>query len=77
MIRETLEYGIPVYQSKNHTYIRTSDLQGYERLELERWVFGKVQPLIQGEEGAIIDAVFLYDYLEYLSYRKGDMAFVK
>ena len=73
---DTLELTLPVYESKHGNYIRISDLpEGYERLELERWIFGKVQPLIQGKgKGvpAIQDAVFLEDYREFLKYRKGE-----
>ena len=66
---------IPVYETKHYKYIRISDIkEGYERLELERWMFGQTQPLIQGEgEGvpAIQDAVFLEDYFRFLDYKAG------
>lgn len=74
----TLE--IPIYKSKHYEYMRIRDLpEGYERLELERWIFGKTQPLIQGDgKGVreIQDAVFISDYLEYLDYKAGKYAFV-
>lgn len=73
-IRNTLENGIPVYKSIRWEYIRVGDLkEEFERKELERWVFGRFQPLIQGEgkgTPAILDAVFLSDYLEFLESKK-------
>lgn len=76
MIRtQNTELDVPIYESKHYKYIRISDLsQGYVKLELAVWVKGKLQPLIQGEEGAIIDAVFYDDYLEFLEYLKGKQA---
>lgn len=77
-MRITLE--IPVYESKHYKYIRISDLkEGYERLELERWIHGQTQPLIQGEgEGvpAITDAIFLHDYERFLDYKAGKQVFM-
>jgi hypothetical protein len=70
-----IELDIPIYKSVHYEYIRISDLkEEYERLELERWVFGRFQPLIQGQgKGvpAILDAVFVSDYMKYLDYKAG------
>jgi hypothetical protein len=61
---------IPVYKSRRWEYIRISDIkEDWRRKELDRWIFGQFQPLIQGEKGAIIDAVFLHDYKLYLETR--------
>lgn len=62
-----IDYDIPVYKSVHYRYIRISDLREEDRGQLERWVFGKFQPLIQGKEGALQDCVFLDDYKAYLS----------
>jgi hypothetical protein len=73
-MRNTLENGIPVYKSMRYEYIRVSDLkEEFERNELDRWVYGRFQPLIQGMgKGvpAILDAVFLSDYLEFMELKK-------
>lgn len=70
MVRKTLE--IPVYKSKHYEYILIRDLkEGYERLELEQWIHGQTQPLIQGEKETIQDAVFVDDYLRFLDYKAG------
>jgi hypothetical protein len=62
---------IPVYESRRWKYVRTSDIkEEFRRLELARWIFGQTCPLIQGENGAIIDAVFLHDYERYLETHK-------
>lgn len=63
-MRKTLE--IPVYESKRWKYIIISDLEKEKRRQLEDWIFGRLQPLIQGEKRTINDAVFLEDYLNYL-----------
>lgn len=64
---------VPSYESKHGSYMLIRDLkEAYERLELERWVYGKVQPLIQGEKETIKDAVFMTDYIEFLKYRNGE-----
>lgn len=64
----TLE--IPIYETPHYKYVRISDLkEEWERKQLERWIFGHTCPLIQGEgKGvpAILDAVFLSDYENYL-----------
>lgn len=77
-MRITLE--IPVYKSQHYEYIRIKDLkEGYERLELERWIKGQIQPLIQGEgKGvpAILDAVFLDDYYRFLDYKAGKQVLI-
>lgn len=71
-MRNTLE--IPIYKSVRWTYIRIKDLkEEYERQELSRWIFGQFQPLIQGQgKGvpAILDAVFLEDYLRFLETKR-------
>lgn len=57
---------VTIYKSKRYTYIRIADLpEEWERIALDRWVFGKLQPLIQGETRTIIDAVFLDDFMEF------------
>lgn len=77
---ETKTIDIPVYKSIHYEYIRISDLkEGYERLELQRWIHGQTQPLIQGEgKGvpAIQDAVFLSDYMKFLDYKAGKQSFI-
>ncbi len=66
---------IPVYKTPHYEYVRISDLkEGYERLELERWMYGQTQPLVQGEgKGvpAIMDAIFVWDYSRFLDYKEG------
>ena len=68
---------IPVYKSTNYDYILIRDIpDAYERLELEQWIKGQTQPLIQGEgKGvpAILDAVFVWDYQRFLDYRAGKL----
>lgn len=74
MVDNLLGYDVPVYESEHYRYIRTSDLVGDDRLELERWIFGQTCPLIQGEgKGvpAITDAVFFHDYLKFRDYKAG------
>ena len=74
-----MDNAIPVYESKNYRYIRISDIGGYEARELEAWVKGKTQPLIQGEgKGVreIQDAVFYEDYLLFLDYKAGKHVFI-
>lgn len=67
------EIDIPIYRSRKYEYVRISDLPDeFARLELERWIFGKIQPLIQGEKGTIQDAVFLEDWKEFKKYRRGE-----
>lgn len=62
-----LETSIPVYKSKRYSYIRIKDLkEEFERRQLSDWIFGHFQPLIQGEKGAILDAIFLQDYERFI-----------
>ncbi len=68
-----MEYDIPVYENKRCKYVRISDLREEDRGQLERWIFGCVQPLIQGKKGAIIDAVFFEDYKRYLNGEKSPL----
>ena len=72
-MRIRLEYDVPVYQSKNYRYIRIGDLKEADRPQLEGWIFGYFQPLIQGEKGAIIDAVFFDDYERYIRGEKSPL----
>ncbi len=66
-------YDVPIYDNKRGKYIIISDIkEGHKRRELGRFIFGKLQPLIQGKDGAITDAVFLEDYLEFLSFKQGN-----
>ena len=74
-MRERLEYDIPVYKSKRYRYIRICDLKEHDRPQLERWIFGHFQPLIQGEKGATIDELFFEDYERYLRGEKLPLTF--
>lgn len=79
MVDNSIGYDVPVYRTEHFTYIRTSDLVGYDKLELERWIFGQTCPLIQGEgKGvpAITDAVFFHDYLKFLDYKAGKQVLI-
>lgn len=73
-MRDTLE--IPVYKTPHYTYIRISDLkEESDRRELEEWIFGQTQPLVQGAgKGvpAILDAIFVWDYKRFLRHKKGE-----
>lgn len=72
----TLEIAIPVYKSKRFSYVRICDLkEEYERRQLNDWIFGHFQPLIQGEKGAIIDAVLLQDYERFIRGEKLPLTF--
>ncbi|RPJ69203.1 MAG: hypothetical protein EHM20_16655 [Alphaproteobacteria bacterium] len=68
---------IPVYKSTRYEYIRIGDLkEEHERLELNRWIFGQIQPLIQGEGKGVpatLDAVFLDDYKRFLKHKDGKL----
>lgn len=68
-------FTLPIYKTEHYTYIRISDLpEDYTKRELEHWIKGQTQPLIQGEgKGvpAILDAVFLHDYERFLDYKAG------
>lgn len=66
---------IPVYKSAHYEYILIRDIpEAYERLELEQWIKGQTQPLIQGEGKGVpahLDAVFVHDYQRFLDYKAG------
>ncbi len=68
-----LEYDIPVYETRRFRYIRVCDLHPEDQGQLERWIFGYVQPLIQGEKGALLDCVFFDDWIRYLNGEKSPL----
>lgn len=69
---EIVVIDLPVYHAKSFDYVRSSEMENeFERLELERFMFGQTQPLIQGPDGTWNDCIFLWDYVTFLDYKAG------
>lgn len=59
-----------VHKSTHYDYIRISEIELEYRDELEKWIFGQACPLIQGEEGALLDCVFFDDFIRFTQNKK-------
>ena len=67
---------IPIYDSGSFEYIRISDIQDLQdRRNLRDFMYGQTIPVIWDNEYSLLDAVYLWDYLNYLSAKEGGYVF--
>ena len=63
---------IPIYLGEGYGYIRTSDIEDKEdRKRLEDYIAGQTRPLPYVDDTTVWDAVYTWDYLNFLNAKKG------